>query len=160
MLWKYVNRMPYFDSRSGYYGWYVDHFETTPPIPTYLVGALVGNLKKSNEMEGSEVNVYTYNDYLNQVFYVTKETPTLFETMQNYTDSSNELTKMDFISIPDFDGDGMENWGINTYRYVNQLSSLVLCYNVICFWIVCTHVYIFIIGHTGKSICCSTTMQK
>lgn len=121
MVWKYFNRMPYFDSRSEYYGWYVDHFETTPPIPTYLVGALVGNLKKSHEIEGSEVNVYTYNDYLNQVFYVTEETPTLFETMQNYTDSSNELTKMDFISIPDFDDDGMENWGINTYRYVNQL---------------------------------------
>lgn len=119
MPWKCFNWIPYFYSRSGYYGWLVDHYETTPPIPTYLVGALVGILKKSNAIEGSEINVYTYNDYLNQVMYVTEETPMLFEAMQNYTDSSNELKKMDFISIPDFDDDGMENWGINTYRYVN-----------------------------------------
>ncbi|XP_060860635.1 glutamyl aminopeptidase-like [Metopolophium dirhodum] len=112
-----LSNMPiYFTQDLGYYGWYADLYETTPPIPTYLVGALVGNLKKSHAIEGSDVNVYTYNDYLNQVLYVTEETPTLFETMQNYTDSSNELKKMDFISIPDFDGDGMENWGINTYR--------------------------------------------
>lgn len=104
----------------------MDHFETTPPIPTYLVGAFVGYLKKSDAIEGSEINVYTYNDYLNQVLYVTEETPMLFITMQNYTDSSNELKKMDFVSIPDFDGDGMENWGINTYRYVNQLSKFDL----------------------------------
>jgi len=120
------------------------------------VGALVGNLKKSNAIEGSEINVYTYNDYLDQVLYVTNETPTLFETMRNYTDSSNELKKMDFVSIPDFDAVGMENWGINAYRYANQLSNLVLYYNIICF----VFVYILIIGFTGRSTCCSTMMQK
>lgn len=107
-----------FFSHSEYYGWWADHYATTPPIPTYLVGVLVGNLKKSDAIEGSDINVYTYNDYLNQVLYVTEETPMLFDAMQNYTDSSNELTKMDFMAIPDFDGDGMENWGINAYRYV------------------------------------------
>lgn len=112
-----LSNMPrYFTQRLEYYGWYADHYETTPPIPTYLVGALVGYLKKSDAIEGSEIDIYTYSDYLDQVLYVTAETPTLFETMKNYTDSSNELKKMDFLSIPDFDGNGMENWGINAYR--------------------------------------------
>uniref|UniRef100_A0A2S2PB91 glutamyl aminopeptidase n=2 Tax=Schizaphis graminum TaxID=13262 RepID=A0A2S2PB91_SCHGA len=112
-----LSNMPqYLTQRLEYYGWWADHYETTPPIPTYLVAAVVGNLKKSSTIEGSIVDVYTYNDYLEQVMYVTAESPMLFSAMENYTDSENELKKMDFISIPDFDGDGMENWGINTYR--------------------------------------------
>jgi hypothetical protein len=106
------------------------------------VAALVGNLKKSSTIEGSIVDVYTYNDYLEQVMYATTETPMLFSAMENYTDSENQLKKMDFISIPDFDGDGMENWGINAYRYVNKLSSLVLMLYVILFVLrLCVCVY-------------------
>lgn len=113
----------FYFSYSEYYGWWADHFETTPPIPTYLVGALVGNFKKSSKIEGSLIDVYTYNDYLDQVLYATEETPMLFSSMENYTESQNDLKKMDFLSVPDFDGDGMENWGINAYRYVNNNYS-------------------------------------
>lgn len=87
------------------------------------MGALVGNFEKSSKIEGSLIDIYTYKDYLDQVLYATEETPMLFKSMENYTDSENDLTKMDFLSVPDFDGDGMENWGINAYRYVNNNYS-------------------------------------
>lgn len=44
--------------------------------------------------------------------------------MENYTNSQNDLRKMDFLSVPDFDGDGMENWGINAYRYVDNSYNI------------------------------------
>lgn len=101
-----------------YYGWWSDHFNTTPPLPTYLVGAVVGDLRTSERIEGADINVFTYNEHLLQTGYVVKESISVFQTMQNYTNSSSELVKMDFVAVPDFDGNGMENWGINTYRYI------------------------------------------
>lgn len=101
---------------SQYYGFWLDNFQTTPPIPTYLVGLFVGELKKSDKYNGSNVNVYTYQDYLSQTDHVMEESSTLFQTMENYTDIKSNLNKMDFLTIPDLGGDATENWGINVYR--------------------------------------------
>lgn len=84
------------------------------------MGILVGTLKKSHQIEGNDLNIYTSQDYLTQTEYIMNETPMLIETMENYTYSPSELKKIEFVAIPDFSGDGMENWGINTYRYVHQ----------------------------------------
>lgn len=83
------------------------------------MGVLVGVLKQSPQIEDNDLNIYTSQDYLMQTGYVMQETPMLIETMLNYTNSSSELKKNDFIAIPDFSADGMENWGINTYRYAH-----------------------------------------
>lgn len=106
-----------FNPCSGYYGWWIDHFETTPPIPTYSVAALIGVLRKSSDVEDSKVTVYTSKDYLMQTEYVVGETPDLFRTMENYTEIPIQVKKIDFLSVPDFDGESAENWGLNTYRY-------------------------------------------
>lgn len=97
------------------------------------MGILVGELKKSDKFDGSEINVYTYQDYLSQTDYVMDELSSFYQPMMNYTESSNELEKMDFLAIPDFNTDGMENWGINAYRYYvysNDLNDFIyICTN-------------------------------
>lgn len=45
------------------------------------------------------------------------ETPALYDTMENYTGINVEGTKMDFFTLPDFEPDGLEAWGLNSYRY-------------------------------------------
>lgn len=101
---------------SQYYGWWIDHFETTPPIPTYLVGFLVGELRKTVQVQETNVNVYTYNDYVTQGDYAIEETPMLYESMENFTESTSEVKKIDYLAVPDFDVDATENWGINAFR--------------------------------------------
>lgn len=113
---------------SGYRNWWLDHFETTPPIPTYAVAALVGELRKSTKSKDNNVTVYTSEDYLSQTDYVVGETSELFEALVNYTECPIEMNKIDFLSLPDFAGDSTENWGLNAYRYARNSCLLsTLC---------------------------------
>jgi hypothetical protein len=92
------------------------------------VAAFVGELRKSMEVEDSNVTVYTSEDYLTQTGYVMEETPELFTTMVNYTEIPIEANKMEFLSVPDFNGESTENWGLNTYRFAsNSHCCFVLC---------------------------------
>lgn len=101
-----------------YFGLWMDHYETTKPISTYMVAILVGNLKKSVMLNSDmEVSIYTYDDHLTQTGYALNETPILYEAMENYTGVNGEVGKVDLLAIPDFDSDGAENWGLNSYRY-------------------------------------------
>ncbi|VVC40906.1 Hypothetical protein CINCED_3A003082 [Cinara cedri] len=112
-----LSNMPlYMSQRLEYYGWWLDSFETTPPIPTYLVGGFVGVLKKSEHSKETNVNVYGSGDHLNQTGYAMEEAPTLFQTMDNYTTIPDGIVKMDFVGIPEIDGEGLEIWGMNLYR--------------------------------------------
>lgn len=91
-----------------------------------MVGILVGKLKKSvSSFSDTKISIYTYDDYLTQTAYVLEKTPILYETMENYTEVRGEIGKMDFLALPDFDPDGAENWGLNSYRYLwNALSYI------------------------------------
>lgn len=101
---------------SEYYGIWLDHFNPTEPIPTYLVGALVGQLKKSARVNGSDVDVYTNGEHLSRTEYVQEDTPAMIETMENYTAVPSEMGKIDLLALPDFGGDGAEGWGMQFYR--------------------------------------------
>jgi len=80
------------------------------------VGIFVGELKQSEQVEGAELNVYSYNNYLTQGGYAMEETPALLESMENFTESTSDVNKMDYLAVPDFNTDGTENWGINAFR--------------------------------------------
>lgn len=80
------------------------------------MGILIGELKKSVQVEGTDVDVYTYDDYLTQGSYAMEETPALYESMENITKSTSEVVKMDYLAVPDFNADGTENWGMHAFR--------------------------------------------
>lgn len=96
----------------------MDHYEPTKPISTYMVAILVGNLNKSViKNSNMEISVYTYDDHLTQTEYALNQTLILYEAMENYTGVNGEVEKVDLLALPDFDPDGVENWGLNSYRY-------------------------------------------
>lgn len=102
--------------RSEYYGIWLDHYNPTEPIPTYLVSALVGQLKKSKQVNGSDVYMYTNGEHLSRTEYAQEETPAMIATMENYTGVPSEMAKIDLLALPDFGSGGAEGWGVQFYR--------------------------------------------
>lgn len=78
----------------------------------------MGNLQKSVlPSSNTNISIYTCNEDFSQTAYVLEETPMLYDTMENYTEVRGEVEKVDLLALPDFDPDGAENWGLNSYRY-------------------------------------------
>ncbi|XP_015517541.2 uncharacterized protein LOC107222622 [Neodiprion lecontei] len=103
-------------------------FETTPIMPTYLVAFVVSDfiaIKSDDET----YNVWTKPPAIDQAQYVFDIGRIELAELENYTNISYMLPKMDQISIPDFSAGAMENWGLVTYResmflYEENVSTL------------------------------------
>jgi aminopeptidase N len=90
------------------------HFQTTPPMSTYLVAIYVGDFVAN--VNNSAVKVYARADSVNQTKYVGSEAQKHLDVLSKYTGIKYMLPKMDLLAIPDFKSGAMENWGMNTYR--------------------------------------------
>ncbi|KAK6334137.1 Aminopeptidase 2 mitochondrial [Orbilia brochopaga] len=97
-------------------------FATTPPMSTYLVAFIVGELKYI-ETNAFRVPVRVYatpgTEHLGK-FSLDLAAKTL-EFYEKTFDSPYPLPKMDMVAIPDFSAGAMENWGLVTYRLVDLL---------------------------------------
>lgn len=90
------------------------HFQTTPSLPTYLIGGIVTNFyKQSNEI----VNVwYKNSSALGMVFAeeVIRRTALYLESKWKRIDL---ISKVNHFAIPNFTDNGMVNlWGLVLYR--------------------------------------------
>ena len=98
-------------------------FNTTPPMSTYLLAFIVGEL---NVIESKDfripVRVFAPPDQDIQrgKFSVDLAAKTLAFYEKKF-DSQFPLPKMDMVAIPDFSAGAMENWGLVTYRTVDVL---------------------------------------
>lgn len=97
-------------------------FNKTPPMSTYLLAFIVGDLKyKENNDFRIPIRVYAtpgnekYADFSLEVAAKT------LEFYEKTFDSPYPLPKMDMVAIPDFSAGAMENWGLVTYRVVDLL---------------------------------------
>lgn len=98
----------------------VVYFMKTPPMSTYLVALYVGDFVPNKN--DSFITIFTSEDYINQTGYVEVEAPKHLRVMEVYTGINYTLPKMDLLAIPDMMFDGMENWGMNIYKYGTNLS--------------------------------------
>ncbi|KAH0563318.1 hypothetical protein GP486_002111 [Trichoglossum hirsutum] len=98
-------------------------FNTTPPMSTYLLAFVVGELKYI-ESKSFRVPVRVYatpdKDIEHGKFSLELATKTL-DFYEKAFDSKFPLPKMDMVAIPDFSAGAMENWGLITYRVVDLL---------------------------------------
>lgn len=92
-----------------------DQYETTQPIPTYLVAFSVSEFKNT-AVDGQRVSVYTRPNMIDQASYIVDKANTLLILMEIYTGIPYQNTKMDLLAVPDFEFGAMENWGLNTYK--------------------------------------------
>ena len=98
-------------------------FDKTPPMSTYLLAFIIGELNyiESNEFR-IPVRVYAPlgDNVQNGKFALDLAAKTLGFYEKTF-DSKFPLPKMDMIAIPDFSAGAMENWGLVTYRSVDLL---------------------------------------
>ncbi|KAI9865875.1 MAG: Aminopeptidase 2 mitochondrial [Trichoglossum hirsutum] len=98
-------------------------FNRTPPMSTYLLAFIIGELKYV-ESKSFRVPVRVYatpdKDIEHGKFSLELAAKTL-DFYEKTFDSKFPLPKMDMVAIPDFSAGAMENWGLVTYRVVDLL---------------------------------------
>ncbi|KAG7696028.1 hypothetical protein KL951_003553 [Ogataea haglerorum] len=101
-------------------------FNKTPPMSTYLVAFIVGDLKyveSEYKFRDIPVRVYTTPGYEKEGQYSAELAAKALEYYEKVFDIPYPLPKMDMVGIHDFSAGAMENWGLVTYRMVDLLVN-------------------------------------
>ena len=98
-------------------------FNKTPPMSTYLLAFIVGELDYV-ETKAFRVPIRVYatpdKDIEQGRFSLDLAAKTLAFYEKEF-DNDFPLAKMDMVAVPDFSAGAMENWGLITYRVVDLL---------------------------------------
>ncbi|MBC5825668.1 MAG: M1 family metallopeptidase [Candidatus Eremiobacteraeota bacterium] len=87
-------------------------FATTPSMPTYLVVLCAGDFETLSGTAGAtKVHVYGTRGTGPELTYALASLERLVPYFENYYGAKFPLPKLDLISIPQFFGGAMENWG-------------------------------------------------
>lgn len=99
-------------------GWVWDHFLTTPPMSTYIVGFTISDMKSitANNNAGPALKIWAPEGDLPHAQYALDVTMELLPFMEEYFDMQYPLPKLDLLAIPNFGKAAMENWGIISFR--------------------------------------------
>lgn len=92
-----------------------DHFETTKPIPTYLVAFMVSDFDKT-PVNGDNIAMHTRKEYIEYTTYMMGKAPNLLNGVEKFTRIPYMLPKLDLVGIPLLNAYSMENWGLNSYE--------------------------------------------
>lgn len=87
-------------------------------MSTYLVAFVVSDLKHSNQLTQSNINITFWSrpDAINETFYSSIIVPKVLHFLENYFGVPFPLSKIDLVAIPNFGYSAMENWGLITFR--------------------------------------------
>ena len=93
-------------------------FADTPPMPTYLLAFVIGNLhsKQSKTKDGILVRAWAPASQIKLVDFSLDITKKSLEFFNNYLKTPYPLPKLDIVALPDFEAAAMENWGLMTFR--------------------------------------------
>ncbi len=91
-------------------------FRTSPIMPTYLLVFCAGDFDKISASAGAtKLNVYGTRGTGSELTYALGSMERLVPYFENYYGVKFPLPKLDLISIPQFFGGAMENWGGMTF---------------------------------------------
>ena len=113
------------------------HFETSPPMSTYLVAVVIGNLTSvertvapANSTAGAaaapaprRVSVWGPPGRVANLEFAADVAAKVLPAFEAAFGVPYALPKLDLVAIPDFSAGAMENWGLITYRETALLTS-------------------------------------
>lgn len=104
---------------------FLDTFEESVKMSTYLVAFVVCDFKSINSTtaSGKKVSVYAAEDQINRAHFALEIATQTLDYYEEYFDVPYPLPKQDLVAIPDFSAGAMENWGLITYRETAILSD-------------------------------------
>ncbi|XP_050506940.1 membrane alanyl aminopeptidase-like [Diabrotica virgifera virgifera] len=95
-------------------------FVTTPVMSTYLLSFVISNLDCTDAatINGVQNSVCSRPGTENLRDWAVNIAPKILASLGEYTklDYNLAMNKMDYVAIPDFSVEAMENWGLSTYR--------------------------------------------
>ncbi|KAG5684937.1 hypothetical protein PVAND_014145 [Polypedilum vanderplanki] len=107
-------------------GKFIDVFNTTPKMSTYLVAFMVTNYKGSLK-NTNNFGVYARPEAQKTTEYAVEIGIEMLKILSDYFNINyyevDNVEKMDMAAIPDFSAGAMENWGLLTYRETNILYN-------------------------------------
>lgn len=111
-LLSYILLIYLFSSQNG---WSWDHFETTKPIPTYLVAFMVSDFDKKS-LNNEHIAMYTRKEFIDNTTFMMGKAPNLLGVVEKFTQIPYMLPKLDLVGVPLLDAYNMENWGLNSHK--------------------------------------------
>ncbi|XP_071750221.1 aminopeptidase Ey isoform X2 [Lepeophtheirus salmonis] len=119
-----------------------DIFDSTPLMSTYLVAFIITNYKNEtipfNNTE--DVRIWTPEEEdKSKTYLASRVTPILYEYLNEYFGIELPIPKLDMFAIPEIETEGLENWGLITFKprtllideNVSSVRSLFLKENII-----------------------------
>ena len=93
-------------------------FKKTPPMSTYYLAFIVGDLASIEQVssDGTLVRIWATHGKESQGQFALTTSVKLLDYFNAYFGMPYPLDKLDHIAIPDFAAGAMENWGAITYR--------------------------------------------
>ena len=113
-----VSNMPVARTEAAPNGRKAVAFERTPPMSTYLLAFVVGDMAcvEGDADDGTRVRVWATRGKEELGRFALENSIAALRYMNEYFGVPYPLAKMDHIAVPDFAAGAMENWGAITYR--------------------------------------------
>lgn len=92
-------------------------FKRSPPMPTYLVGLLIGQFDYvESKLLRIPIRVWSDPGKINKALYALELAEAALEFYEKQFKINYPLPKLDFVAIPDFPKLGMENFGLIFFK--------------------------------------------
>lgn len=106
-------------------------FQKTPLMPTYLLAWACGELEyietftddKYYDGKPLPIRIYTTKGYSQDAQLALEIAPKIIDYFSKVFEIKYPLPKLDMIAVPTYSHNGMENWGLITYRTTALLYS-------------------------------------
>ncbi|XP_035225504.1 aminopeptidase N-like [Stegodyphus dumicola] len=96
-------------------GWEMVTFQKTPPMSTYLLAFVVGELKPFSDARKEGVQVWSRTDMADYGGLALSVTPDILKFFGDYLEVPYTMPKTDLVAVPSFLHAAMENWGLITF---------------------------------------------
>jgi aminopeptidase N len=117
-----VSNMPIEHEKKLGGGWKEVQFQRTPPMASYLVVLVSGELEElKGEAEGVPIRIITTEGKREQAKYALEVAERVLAYYNDYFAIRYPMPKLDLIAIPGGFSGAMENWGAITYNERNLL---------------------------------------
>ncbi|CAF0929907.1 unnamed protein product, partial [Brachionus calyciflorus] len=116
-----VSNMPLERSEFLSADYFIDIYEKSVPMSTYLVAFVISNfakIEKKSPKYNVEVEIMARTESIQKGYgqFALDEAANMIDFFSDYFNTSYPLKKSTQIGIPDFNAGAMENWGLITYR--------------------------------------------